>query len=1075
MFEVFISYVHRDLKIAERIGDALKARNLSVYLDEDKLVAGNEFSPDIEEKLRNAKAAVLILSRHSKRSKWVDSETIEILRHVGVIVPFLLDEEAKNNWVWPLVSNRLAVTINPQTDFDELAQQIEDGVKKEAQAEDGVEKEASISVEVAEDSEEESATTWSEFIGICGAVGLNQKIQLPAAFTSTWAPTPDDARAAWDLYTELRTRITVQPLHYLHGDEEGALSSVADLFKTSRELIHKYKSNARQFATLTVFVLNRVVRPFTAQWHKRKLAGELNNEDTRHEFRSKLSELQPLLRQFATMLGHIAEGSAFEKNSESWPVEADQSELAEHEPEEENTSQDEVLTENIPFDIVFDEMVPQAVVGEIRQAEKQAILARRGQAESNRPLTDVAGLAISGGGIRSSTFALGVVQRLVSAGVMPHFDYLSTVSGGGYLGSFLSTYLNSSDQNNVGLAPKQLPFAKPAVGESTPLRHLRGHSNYLFTGGLLNRLNMILLAVHGVLANALMFWPLLGAILLLVARLQGSVIKDLVDQDTIHPGKVFSLSSYLWNSTTQQFAFGSILAALLSLAPVGRCFRWLRKDDWLPRFQAFVSFVLIGGILVTLWNLIPPLLRLISLPVKDGDLKINWQTLMNNTTYISGALVVAQRLWASLDRAPAASKLRRFVSMAILGLMGPLFVITLFVSLGEEMLVKHPKFWIGPSEHVGLTSPLVLLTVIPLAYVLLFMDVNLSSLHPFYRRKLSQAFLIEHTNDPAKIRPNDGMRLSEMRLHNAHAPYHLINCALNAQDSDNRALRGRGTGFFLFSQLYSGSAVTGYQKTTKWEDEDAHLNLGTAMAISAGAAAPFMGVVSVPSANFILSLFNIRLDYWLAVPGRPHMPFAGPHWLLRQAFGWLNESTSFVNVSDGGHIENLGLYELIRRRCRFIVAIDGECDPNLTCGSLMQLTRFVKIDFGVDVKVDMTRFKKNADGTSPFHFSLGTIKYPSLDAGSPSAEGQLLYIKLSRTGNEPAGVNYYRLKNADFPHQSTADQFFDEDQFEAYRALGEHAANDLFSPEILGTQTNPATLKGWFGKIYDALHDPNNE
>lgn len=914
--------------------------------------------------------------------------------------------------------------------------------------------------------------SWSELIQKSGAADLELKLDLPEDFKANWAPTTEDSQAAWELYNELRTRITVQPLHYMHGDEETALTSVADLFPTSRGLIHKYGSNARQFATLTVFLLNHVVRPFTAEWHKRKLSGDLKNEDARHEFRGKLIELRPSLRQFTTMLGRIAEGAGFCVDSESWPKEIVTPAPAVAEPV---PTIETVLCSGIPFDIAFDEVVDPDTANNIRKAERKEILKRRGD-PNGQSLTDIAGLAISGGGIRSATFALGVVQRLTAAGVMPHFDYLSTVSGGGYLGSFMSTYLNDNDPK-VGLARGQLPFhkppedelagQKPATGEPAPLRHIRGHSNYLFTGGLSNRLNMALLGIYGVFANILIFWPLLAGLLLAVSIFQVDLIQKTISKP------YFSLLTYLSESCELQVSLAVILIALLSLIFAPRLFR-----KSLLSYQAFVSSVLMVCVVLIAWNLIPPLFRQVDLLIgktASTDLKTNWISWLHNTTFISGAIVMAQRFWASLDSAPAASKIRRFVSMTILGLIGPLFAGLLFLLLGHELIVKPARLWFGVLDPVSL---LVLLTFVPLAFAYC-LNINQSSLHPFYRRKLSEAFLFKRGANQEQIRLDNSLKLSNLRSENPKAPYHLINCALNAQASQSNALRGRGTDFFLFSQCYSGSVATKYFPTEKWEKQDQNLNLGTAMAISAAAASPYMGVVTIPSANLILTLFNIRLDYWLPVPGRESLFWiarhATPYWLLRQAFGWMTERTRLVNVSDGGHIENLALYELLRRRCRFIVAIDGECDPNLSCGALMQLTRFVKVDFGIDIDIDMSRFRKTSDEASPFHFTLGTIKYPRLNTGSPAAIGHLLYVKLSRTGNEPPGVNYYRLKNKDFPHQSTADQFFDEDQFEAYRALGEHAASDLFSAELLGDQTNPKSLEEWFGKVSHALNDPNRQ
>jgi hypothetical protein len=224
----------------------------------------------------------------------------------------------------------------------------------------------------------------------------------------------------------------------------------------------------------------------------------------------------------------------------------------------------------------------------------------------------------------------------------------------------------------------------------------------------------------------------------------------------------------------------------------------------------------------------------------------------------------------------------------------------------------------------------------------------------------------------------------------------------------------------------------------------------------------------------------VRLDYWLARPGPRHLllPWtwrAGPWYLFRQGFGWMDDRSWYVNVSDGGHIENLAVYELLRRRSRFIVAIDGECDPHIQCGSLMQLIRYAIIDFGITISIDMSRLRQKPDGTVPFHFALAEIEYPELNHDSPKATGYLLYIKLSLTGNEPPHVAYYHSQHAEFPHESTADQFFNEDQFEAYRALGHHAANDLFSSELLGQKTTPDSLKAWFTALSQALEDPKNK
>jgi len=172
----------------------------------------------------------------------------------------------------------------------------------------------------------------------------------------------------------------------------------------------------------------------------------------------------------------------------------------------------------------------------------------------------------------------------------------------------------------------------------------------------------------------------------------------------------------------------------------------------------------------------------------------------------------------------------------------------------------------------------------------------------------------------------------------------------------------------------------------------------------------------------------------------------GSRW--REVRGGFDEKDAFVNLSDGGHVENLGLYELLRRRCKLIVAVDGECDPGRSAGALIKATRLAAIDLGVRIHIDHSCLRMDSAGLSQEHSAFGTIDY------GPGADGKrevgyLLYVKSSLTGNEPAYVLQYQSTHPAFPHQTTADQLFDEEQFEAYRALGEHVAADLFGDDLM--------------------------
>ena len=225
------------------------------------------------------------------------------------------------------------------------------------------------------------------------------------------------------------------------------------------------------------------------------------------------------------------------------------------------------------------------------------------------------------------------------------------------------------------------------------------------------------------------------------------------------------------------------------------------------------------------------------------------------------------------------------------------------------------------------------------------------------------------------------------------APYHLINATINVRrprtnlveegdtpedgTENGLDLHGRKADFFLFSPHFIGSKVTSYCRTEDMHSVDRHVDLGTAMAISGAAAAPNMGTSTVRPLVFILTLLNVRLGYWLPNPRAVHQRFhpesglavspspaklfhrirerlnkslkkilyvarlsyrVGPMYLLFEMFGLLNQEWPFINVSDGGHIENLGLYPLLQRRCRRILLIDGVWDPATDDGSTLAST-----------------------------------------------------------------------------------------------------------------------------------------
>jgi hypothetical protein len=351
-------------------------------------------------------------------------------------------------------------------------------------------------------------------------------------------------------------------------------------------------------------------------------------------------------------------------------------------------------------------------------------------------------------------------------------------------------------------------------------------------------------------------------------------------------------------------------------------------------------------------------------------------------------------------------------------------------------------------------------------FAIFFLDVNLTGLHKLYRDQLSKTF----------VQGDEGAEDLLLSTLNAkhRAPYHLLNATINLPSSVNRILRDRRGDFFVFSKCWSGSPAIGYAPTSKWVSNGKQIDLATVMAISGAAASPQMGRSSKPSLSALLTLLNVRLGYWIANPRKAQIGRPGFLCLMREMTSTgMNEKAPWLNLSDGGHIENMGIYELLRRRCKFIVCVDGEADPRSTFEGQLTLVRHAQIDFGIrleprldDVRLDpQSKFSRT-------HSHLLRIHYPATGPDQPAAIGLMLYLKLSLTGDETEILKRYRTINPEFPHQSTLDQFYDEEQFEAYRQLGVHVAEGAFSPALLTADANPKDVACWFRQLAGNMLEP---
>jgi hypothetical protein len=354
-------------------------------------------------------------------------------------------------------------------------------------------------------------------------------------------------------------------------------------------------------------------------------------------------------------------------------------------------------------------------------------------------------------------------------------------------------------------------------------------------------------------------------------------------------------------------------------------------------------------------------------------------------------------------------------------------------------------------------------------------DLNEFSLHAFYRNRLVRSYLgASHANrDPHPFTgfdPDDDLALTPSTeqtkgLQAPIRPYPIFNVALNLVGGKNLAWQERKAASFVFTPEYCGfeyradgdkgdepegsAMLSAYAPTGDHACDPSSLTVGLAVATSGAAASPNMGYHTSPTLAFLMTVFNVRLGWWLRNPRwssvwTDQRTGLSLRELLYELLGMTTDDRSWIYLSDGGHFENLGIYELVRRRCRFIIVSDAGQDGAVTFADLGNAIEKCRADFGVDIEISLDEMRPGA-GTrfSNWHCAIGTIRY---DRQNPrEASGTLVYIKSSLTGDEPADVLRYAALHPSFPHQSTNDQFFDESQFESYRALGYHVACQVFS------------------------------
>ena len=825
---------------------------------------------------------------------------------------------------------------------------------------------------------------------------------------------------------------------------------------------------------------------------------------------------------------------------------------------------------------------------DVKKAEDEYIDRRRNvlkgqsgpQAQPCHPGPGRVGLALSGGGIRSATTNLGILQELAEMRLLPAVDYLCTVSGGGYIGGCLSSLLSLNENTyktkeeddynlsssgppalfdttlNFPLNDRPAPTAKPFAG-AEQVAHLRTHGTFLIARrGLLTR---DALRAVGNLLSGITFTVMFVALTLLAVAatvmaatnaLGGNLDRTLRRLNDINMVDLFcSVWSKLWGEAAadgyqtlfQVALFGIVIATIAFVVLVaavrlsGGCWtpvagesREDKCERWSLAIVAVVLMVAVGGFACHLASSLQGRTSLLPIFLPAALVLATWIT----SVAITWLIPWCPRLW----RREIRSVWGAFQAIAIYGVaVGIVFAI---LPMAAHVLADHGLFNLvgalislfaaqGVMPNVNaeggtgrlpeaLRRPLLGLAVwlfllfavlawsivlventylmnfkiaarvlLALAALGFFVNLNKISLHYFYRDRLAETYLRTETPGAAEgTRGTRGARgtsalvarrnSTEMKLEDLHgsgkeplttAPYHLVSAAINLAGSRDLTRKDRKSGFFLFSKYFCGSKQTGYRHTDAYRGGET--KLARALTISGAAFSSAMGYHTFFAQAFATTLFNVRLGYWMENPGkngheRQERWVFWPCWMLREMFSHTDARSRLVNLSDGGHTgDNVGIYPLLQRQCQVIIACDAEADPTLSFGSFTQALRYAYVDFGVNVDIDLDRIRPDPEtGRSRSHCAIGRIRYKDPDGKPIPGKNWLIYIKSSMTGDETAPVQNYKHTNQAFPHESTADQFFDDDQFESYRALGGHMVKHTFERWLEDAVAGTGTL-GW--------------
>lgn len=532
------------------------------------------------------------------------------------------------------------------------------------------------------------------------------------------------------------------------------------------------------------------------------------------------------------------------------------------------------------------------------------------------------GIALSGGGIRSATINLGFLETLNEFKILERADYISTVSGGGYTGAYVQATLKDEGGD----------YSK--LFDQKHISHLRNNGEYMIPGkGFVKMFNRIILVI-GFAISLLMSW-----VSPFIIGMMGYLGYLLLDR--------FGLDQASYREAIE-FVFvviipiGMVLFFIHFIANVLLSYH-LKLSNFFNKIEAFAVVVL--GIVfagIFLFNL-------------------NWSNM--------------------------------------------------------NIQFEEAKYYL-----------MILFALFVLGY---FANPNALSFHRFYRNQLANAFLSK-TKNPNILLQNliEKGKDQEGKEDYIHAPYPLINTCLNLltpprvkrekfeeakedyladgkMQQDISFAGAKTNDYFLLSPLFCGSKLAGYVPTNDtYNYRD--LTLPAAATISAAAVNPGMGIYSNKILSILTTVFNARLGYWILNPRKTKLYNSliwWPRYFVYELLGLIGIDNGMLNISDGGHIENLAIYELLRRRCKLILAVDAGADPKFTFSEFENLAIRAKNELGLDIRFSKNQLEdeirpKPSLGYSKKRFAVADICFLWEEIVLRDKKGEIIFVKVKEGGEE---------------------------------------------------------------------------